>query len=244
MKKFISLFLSAMILSVTALTAFAGTDELTVMPISAESPVLTVNVNDEDIEAKTYVSNDGISMIPLRAVCEKLGFTVTWEGETNRIILEKMPLYITMYTTEDGYTFSKTAPMKLGTPPVVVEGTTYVPFNFITEILNGYYVIDGERILIFFGEGAKPYICSGTVTEIIKKENGEVSQLVLNDNELILNVGESVEVSLSNGKKISLSDIEVGANVTAISKGMMTMSLPPQTPVYSIIVETYDAVTD
>ncbi len=243
MKKFISLFLSAIILSVTALTAFAGTGDAEIALISAKSPVLTVNVNGEDIEAKTYVSNDGISMIPLRAVCEKLGFTVTWESDSNRIILEKTPLYITMYTSEDGYTFAKTAPMKLGTPPVLIEGTTYVPFNFITEILNGYYVIDGERILIFFGEDAEPYICSGTVTEIIKDENGEVSQLVLNDNELILNVGET-DVSLSNGKEISLSEIEVGANVTAISKGIMTMSIPPQTPVYSVIVKTYDAIND
>ena len=68
---------------------------------------------------------EGNTYIPLRAICEKLGFEVNWVAESRTVELVKLPLFITFSVDEDGYTFAKTAPMKLGSAPVIVNDRTY-----------------------------------------------------------------------------------------------------------------------
>lgn len=229
MKKFIGLML-VLALSLTCLTAFAAEEDLVLI---SEEYTPVIEINGEAIEAAPITDGEDL-MLPLRAVCEKLGMAVKWDGAASRIIIEKLPIYLTLSPYEDGYTLSKTAPIKLGKAPVLINGTTYVPLSFISEIMQGYIFEENGRIAIFFGEEAEAQFKTGVVSEIIKDENQKVSQIVLGENELVLNVGEA-EI-FSNISDLTIDDIKVGDTVSAISKGMMTMSLPPQMPVFALII--------
>ena len=74
-----------------------------------------ITVNGQEIEKTTITNPEGIKMIPLRAVCESLGFTVEWDDDNRMITISDMPLYITLTPDADGYTFARTAPLMLGT---------------------------------------------------------------------------------------------------------------------------------
>lgn len=229
MKKIIGLML-VLALSLTAFTAFAAEEDI--MLISELSEPM-IEVNGEIIEAAPITEGETL-MIPLRAVCEKLGLTVNWDGATKLITVEKSPVYLTMSPYEDGYTLSRTAPIKLGKAPVLINGTTYVPMNFVSEIMQGYIFNTADKVAIFYGEGADAHTVSGVVSEIIKDEEGKVSQIVLGENELVLNAGEAQ--FFSNISDLTINDVAVGDTVKAISTGITTMSIPPQMPVYAVIL--------
>ena len=92
-------------------------------------------------------------MIPLRMVAEALGYKVTWNEEAERVELERLPHWITLKPGEDAYTFAKTAPMPLGKAPELVNDTTFVPVEFVREILQTEYTIS-EQGEIVIGEAA------------------------------------------------------------------------------------------
>ena len=70
-------------------------------------------------------------MIPLRAVAEPLGFTVTWDNGSvlvdNGIIHTKVTIGVDRYviTTSREDLVGMSAPFSLGAAPYVVEGVTY-----------------------------------------------------------------------------------------------------------------------
>lgn len=270
MKKIIGLLLAATLV-LTSLTAFAADEVLDgvvndriqgdIMLISAPEDefvdmIPVIEINGEVIEAAP-LSHEDSTLIPLRAVCEKLGMTVTWDGESQTIIIEKAPVYLTLSPYEDGYTLQRTAPIMLGIAPVCISGTTYVPMSFVSEIMQGYIFEENGKIAIFYGEEAEANYITGTVSEIIKDEDGKVSQIVLGeapeapaeavedsdvpqidladtDKRVILNVGDAE--FYSNNSELTIDDIAVGDEVKAISKGIATMSIPPQMPVYAVIL--------
>ena len=83
---------------------------------------------------------NGVSMIPLRAVAEEFGYTVTWKEDDQSITLTKGAVYIRIAIGEDAYALSRRAAQPLGSAPVLKDDcTSYVPLNFVTEILGGYY---------------------------------------------------------------------------------------------------------
>lgn len=276
-----------------------------------------ITVNGTVLENAEMLEHEGTKMIPLRAVCEALGFEVNWNEEARRIELVNLPSYITLTPDEDGYTFAKTAPMKLGKAPVMKENRTYVPLNFVDEILHGSYNEDGginitwgveektdnvsavyikevteEGFLIedfyrgevrltigdetvIVDEEGNPVkaedidtsrellvkyadimtmsippltnaveitvtnevaktVLEGEITEVIKQDDKAV-QLVIGDNEFVLNIGDDLIVTDAEGNEIETEFTE-GMKVRALTKGMSTMSIPPQYPVTNIIV--------
>ncbi len=239
MKKIIGLML-VLALSLTCLTAFAAEEDIMliseedgIVPISEEF-VPVVEVNGEILENAT-IKEDGTNvLIPLRAVCEKLGMTVNWDGAARLITVEKLPIFLTMSPDADGYTLARTAPIMLGTAPVLENGTTYVPASFVSEIMQGYLFVTEDKIAIFHGEEAEKTFAQGTVSEIIKDEDGKIAQFVLGDNELVLNVADAA--FYSNVSDLTINDVAVGDTIKGIPTGIMTMSLPAQMPVYAVIL--------
>jgi len=98
----------------------------------------------EDIHA--IVSEHGVAMLPLRAIAEKLGFTVTWEDETRTVFLDNK---ITFKIDEDYYTYLRMTPINLGTAPKLVVDTTYVPFEFFSKVahMSTAEIIDGQIVI-------------------------------------------------------------------------------------------------
>ena len=61
---------------------------------AADKKDYTLVIDDEVMSADVYEDN-GTVMLPLRAICERLGFNVEWDNETRTVVLEKLPVYVT-----------------------------------------------------------------------------------------------------------------------------------------------------
>ena len=164
--------------------------------------------------------------IPLRAICEELGFDVEWENDTRTIIISSMPVYITCSPDRDGYTFAKTAPMMLGEAPRLIDDLTYVPLNFVDEILMGTLEEKEDGIYILYGEAAQKNTVSGEICEMIYKDD-KLVQIAIGDKEdiysqTILNLSEEL------AEKAAELGLDVGSQIVAEITDLQTMSIPPQ----------------
>lgn len=115
-------------------------------------PMLIAPAPDSEVSKGSYaLIVDGRDMgaqicvvVPLRAVAEALGFTVTWNGD-GTITLDDGKLHTDLTIGEDNYQtvtsngelIGASAPFSLGMAPYVVNGTTYVPLELF-NILLGY----------------------------------------------------------------------------------------------------------
>ena len=94
-------------------------------------------------------------MVPLRAVAEPLGFTVTWDD--GGVLVDNGTLQTRVVIGQDRYTLTTSrdglvgmsAPFSLGAPPYVANGVTYVPVALFDALL---------------GEGAVTVTDSGTIS--------------------------------------------------------------------------------
>ncbi|WP_187296350.1 stalk domain-containing protein [Tepidibacter mesophilus] len=96
-------------------------------------------INNERIniqKSNVYQKEDGSIMIPLRVVCEKLGYEVKWIEKNRSIEIKKGAQYTSVKPGENKYFFSKMAPISLGSAPEIKDSTTYVPFKFVSDILR------------------------------------------------------------------------------------------------------------
>lgn len=235
MKKLIGITMAAALAFSTAVTASADGN---------------ITVNGKNID-KTYIENGGVKMIPLRAVCESLGFTVDWDGEAREIEISKLPMYITCspdkdgYTFEkitcspdkDGYTFAKTAPQLLGTAPVLKDGTTYVPVSFISEIMEGS-VENGDDLKISLSDVAvEPENAAASV--YITEINKEAKSITVEDFDLgtvCVNITDETEIIDSKGEKLSFDALTDERQIKITYNDAMTASLPPITNAVKIEV--------
>jgi len=123
-----------------------------IAPPIAELPI-TGDINGEIvvdgvvIEAPApYVKDDGVVMVPLRAVAEAMNFNVTWEEETQSIMLGNS---ISLSIGKDYYTYAKMAPIELGTAPELMDDHTFVPLVFFRDVVRAgsVYVYEGQIII-------------------------------------------------------------------------------------------------
>lgn len=110
-----------------------------------------IQVNGETVEAPACV------MVPLRAVAEPLGFTVTWDNGSvlvdNGTIHTKVTIGVDQYviTTSKENLVGMSAPFSLGAAPYVVDGVTYVPLGLFNALLGnreGAVALENNTIVI------------------------------------------------------------------------------------------------
>lgn len=82
-----------------------------------------------------YQNEQGVMMIPLRQIAEILGYEVKWNNEERSVELIKGPHWTLVTIGQDNYSFAKML-IKLGTAPEIKDSTTYVPYDFLTEVLR------------------------------------------------------------------------------------------------------------
>jgi len=107
----------------------------------------TFNVDGKTIEAPAaYLNENGVVMVPVRAIAEALGYEIGWNKETREITVGKA---ISLQVGKDAYVFAKKAPVELGTTPIIVEGNAFVPLNFFTDIAQSSdaYVNNTEVVI-------------------------------------------------------------------------------------------------
>ncbi len=213
--------------------AVAGAVALTALVAMAQNDNKVI-VNGNEISADYIVNEAGEKMIPLRGVCEELGFEVNWVEESRAIEIVKMPIFITCSPDFDGYAFSRMAHQPLGTAPILVDGTTYVPSTFVSEILGGSIDTTND-IAITYGEekeeGEIAPEAAAPIASVYATEIGENSLTVMDFvyGEVIVNVTEDTQIVDSEGKAIKLSDIDTSMELNVTYGETMTMSLPPMT---------------
>ena len=111
----------------------------------------TIQINGETIDADVCV------MVPLRAIAEKLGFTVTWKNGT--VLVDDGTMHTNVTIGTDRYLVSTSiegvigtsAPFSLGAAPYVTNGVTYVPVELFDAMLGSQantIVYDGNTIII------------------------------------------------------------------------------------------------
>lgn len=124
-KKVTSMLLTLSLLGTMAVPAFA-----------AEAGRYPILIDGQEVDASACV------MVPLRAVAEPLGFTVTWDGTSvlvdNGEIHTNVSLGVDRYviTTSHEDMVGMSAPFSFGTAPYAVDGTTYVPLGLFDALLT------------------------------------------------------------------------------------------------------------
>ena len=154
MKKTLSIILSG-ILTLSAMgTVFAENDNEEIMLTSpAPQTAYTLTVNNDSVNAEIYSENNHI-MVPLRALAEKLGFSVTWDDNDKSIVLDNKTVKTSIIIGQDRYYMSASpstgligmsAPSPLGAAPVLKDSKTYVPIEMFGLLLGDdtYTVKDG-----------------------------------------------------------------------------------------------------
>ncbi|MDR1531358.1 MAG: DUF3298 domain-containing protein [Clostridiales bacterium] len=97
-----------------------------------------------------YVTNDNyrLKMIPLRYVCERLGFAVNWNSESETAVISKGTMSTSITLNSNSYTKGRTE-LKLEAPPTVIDGQTCVPISFFEECMGITYTVNANGAVVF-----------------------------------------------------------------------------------------------
>ena len=242
MKKILSLVIIGVIL-MSGISAFADTTgEETIMPVlftnTEDIPVLydgipslissnfNVYYNDEVIDFDVNIQKvNGITMIPLRATLEKMGYTINWNGETSSVEISKGAQWTSIKIGENSYFKNKMAPRPLSVAPIIVDGRTLVPVEFFTVILSKGVEVENGNLKLNDEDMA---IHSGYVKEITFNEDEDMIITITSDltsEELYKQtiIHTSIESTFFNTVVIE------GEFINVICPPIMTMSIPGQT---------------
>ena len=97
-----------------------------------EEKISEIVVNGTKIEYNPTAEVEGL--LPIRKVAEALGFTVEWNGELQQVLLNS-GMY-SFVIGENSYAKGRMMPVELECASILIDGTTYVPRSFFTEILE------------------------------------------------------------------------------------------------------------
>ncbi len=178
MKKNILKFISAAIIITSvaqASVAFAeynpdkeiNVNEQSTKSVDVKNSIIIDNKIIENAEI-IISSEDNITLFPVRKVFEEMGYTIEWNNDTKSVAIVNLPHYITFTIGIDGYTFAKTAPLKLNKAPELIDGTTYAPITLLSEIIGMDVSVDENNNLIINTEAlseVEPSTESETLSE-------------------------------------------------------------------------------
>ncbi|MFJ5625722.1 stalk domain-containing protein [Peribacillus loiseleuriae] len=97
---------------------------------------IATNAVVEKIIAKDFYEVDGTKMVPLRLIAEELGYKVDSTG--TGAILSKGAQTYTITCGEKAYGYNKALRYFEVAPALLKTGKTYVPVQFIQELINEY----------------------------------------------------------------------------------------------------------
>lgn len=162
MKKLLTAVLSLSLLGAAALPAFAADPESPM--VVSPGPEVIAPAPEEDLAAQGFsIEIDGTSIdapahitVPLRAVAEKLGFTVAWDNGV--VTVTGAERYARLTVGENQYFAAPTQEGMLGASlfplscaPYVADGSTYVPVELFDVLLGceeGTVTLEGNTVKI------------------------------------------------------------------------------------------------
>ena len=160
-KKIISgILVSAMVLSNAAVFA-AESEPMVIAPAPAAEEILvgvqTITVNNEAVDfsganlSQYIFEENGNIMVPVRAVAEKMGFTVGWDADNQAVTVGDETWEVMAYIGLDNYVgvsktaIGMTAPQGYGSAPQLIEDTTFVPAKMF-ELMGYTYHAVGQFV--------------------------------------------------------------------------------------------------
>lgn len=136
MKRILAVIISLiMVMSmVSGCLAVEGNSELTV-EMKIGEPVMTVNGSEREIDPgrnTVPVIQNGRTVVPIRAIIEAMGGSVSWDQQTQTSEIEYNGNVVMLTTgSMTGYVNGEEA--SLDTPPVIMDGRTMLPIRFVAE---------------------------------------------------------------------------------------------------------------
>ena len=175
MKKTISMMMALAVAGMMAAPAMAVNDEpMVIAPApntQSQQAQMKIVIKGQTTSLQT-ISVNGCTMAPVRAVCEALGFKVTWNadrsininnGEMQSDLRIGDNNYV-VYTAVEGMA-GMSAPFSLGSAPVIKNNTAYVPIDLFVPLFGNdpaTVKISGDTI---------------TINPDAKTEDGDSSQI-------------------------------------------------------------------
>lgn len=186
---------------------------------------------DKKIESDLNAQKiNGITMIPLSSVLTEMGYTVKWIGDTRTVEISKGAQWTSVTIDKNKYFKNRMAPWSLSSAPLIVEGRTYVPLEFIAEILGVNINIENGNIKFVDGEVV---IHEGYVKEITHDETGTM-RITISRVKDSTDYMDYVIINTSKAYTHYNKEVKEGEYVKVISSMMMTMSIPGQTSGYVV----------
>lgn len=124
----------------------------------AENDVVTVTVDNEAVvfEDQQPVIVEGHTLVPVRAVFEKAGATVTWDQPTQTATISNDE-YVVTIKYGDKVMYRNGDAIELEQPADVINNRTMIPVRAIAEAMNYAVTWDGHHSLILVSTTGKPY---------------------------------------------------------------------------------------
>ncbi|MCG8539516.1 MAG: DUF5050 domain-containing protein [Clostridia bacterium] len=109
---------------------------VSLITFSSAEEVIKVKVNSDLVDFDVNpVIVDGTTLVPVRAILEKLGMTVDWNADTSTVVGTKDATVIEL-TINSKKAKKNGIEMELGVPAKIINGRTFVPVRFIAESLD------------------------------------------------------------------------------------------------------------
>ncbi|MBE1441458.1 copper amine oxidase N-terminal domain-containing protein [Paenibacillus sp. OAS669] len=241
MKKGIALMALSMALGGGA--AYAAPN---MMPLAEEPQAVSATLAAEQIQVTVngkaasltgyQASGAQEAMLPLRAIAESLGFTLTWKQEDSSVDLSKGPQWTNVKVGDDRYSVNKML-KTLGTAPELKDNTMYVPASFFQEILHASVTKDGNSVAVSAAEQKKTVLTQGVITAIRDVDGHKAVQINgIGTEGTVLTLSDETTYQKADGTPLTFADLTLGQKVEAEHSLVATLSLPPQTPTYKITV--------
>ncbi len=103
--------------------------------ILLESTEKGVFVNGKEV-GKSYIKNGSI-MLPLRAIMENLGYKVDWVGSNQSVNIDGL---CSVELKSNEYVIPNSVKLVLKEQPEIINGSTYVPFQYFNVFADGVSV--------------------------------------------------------------------------------------------------------
>ena len=187
--------------------------------------------NGEEIMADVDVQNiDGLTMVPLRATLEAMGYTVTWKPETRGVEISKGAQWTALYIGRNAYFRNKMAPHELSSAPVIVNNRTLVPVEFFADIIGKGITVDEQKINF---QDMEAVIHRGYVKSIMMDETGVKTLTLTSD---MASDSMELQTIIHSSKTFTFyqGDVVEGDFVKVVSSMIMTASMPGQTSGYVV----------
>jgi len=125
----------SLVLALTLIFACAG----------SAAAAVTVKVNGQQIyfDQPPQVI-DGRTLVPVRAIFEALGASVTWQQETRTVIASKSGTTVTLQV-DNKQALKNTEKIFLDVHPIIIGNRVLVPLRFVGESFGAYVSWDGEH---------------------------------------------------------------------------------------------------